>query len=101
LITWWRVKASLSPDLTLFVHLLRDERIVAQQDLISVMPDTLQPGDVFAQVHEFINVPPDAQPGDYLLAIGLYDSVTGQRLTLFDGEAVRGDRLVLRTVRIP
>jgi hypothetical protein len=56
---------------------------------------------VFAQVHEFIHVPPDAQPGDYVLAIGLYDSVTGQRLTLYDGDAVRGDRLVLKTVRIP
>ena len=101
LVTWWRVKAGLSPDLTMFVHLLRDERIVAQQDLFSVMPDTLQPGDVFAQVHEFIHVPPDAQPGDYALAIGLYDTVTGQRLTIYDGQAVRGDRLALTTVCIP
>lgn len=101
LTTWWRVKASLSPNLTMFVHLLQDERIVAQQDLFSVMPDTLQPGDVFAQVHEFINVPPDAAPGDYALAIGLYDSVTGQRLTIYDGNSPRGDRLTLTTVRIP
>jgi hypothetical protein len=85
----------------MFVHLLRDERIVAQQDLFSVMPDTLQPGDVFAQVHEFINVPPDARPGDYALAIGLYDTVTGQRLTIYDGNSPRGDRLTLTTVHIP
>jgi hypothetical protein len=99
--TWWRVKSGLSPDLTMFVHLLLDERIVAQQDLFSVMPATLQPGDVFAQVHEFVQIPPGARPGDYALAIGLYDSVTGQRLTLYDGGAVRGDRLVLTTVRVP
>jgi 4-amino-4-deoxy-L-arabinose transferase-like glycosyltransferase len=101
LMTWWRVKQSLSPNLTMFAHLLQDEHIVAQQDLFSVMPDTLQPGDVFAQVHEFINVPPEAKPGDYALAIGLYDSVTGQRLTIYDGGAARGDRLTLTTVRIP
>jgi hypothetical protein len=101
LMTWWRVKQSLSPNLTMFAHLLQDEHIVAQQDLFSVMPDTLKPGDVFAQVHEFITVPPDAQPGDYALAIGLYDSVTGQRLTIYDGGVIRGDRLTLTAVRIP
>jgi hypothetical protein len=101
LVTWWRVKQSpLSPDLTQFVHLLHGERIVAQQDLLSVMPDRLQPGDVFAQVHEFINIPPDAVSGDYALAIGLYDSVTSQRLTIYDGATPRGDRLTLSTVRV-
>jgi hypothetical protein len=93
--------ASLAPNLAMFVHLLQDERIVAQQDLFSVMPDTLQPGDIFAQVHEFINVPPDARPGDYVLAIGLYDSVTGQRLMIYDGGTTRSSRLTLTTVRIP
>jgi hypothetical protein len=101
LITWWQVKSSLAPNLAMFVHLLQDERIVAQQDLFSVMPDTLQPGDIFAQVHEFINVPPDARPGDYVLAIGLYDSVTGQRLMIYDGGTTRSSRLTLTTVRIP
>ena len=101
LLSWWRVKQSLSPNLTLFTHLLRDERIVAQQDLLSVMPDTLEPGDVFVQVHEFVNVPPDASPGDYALAMGLYDSVTSQRLTVYDGNTPRGDRLTLMTIHIP
>jgi len=102
LVTWWRVKpqAHLSPDLTMFVHLLRGEQIVVQQDLLSVMPETLQPGDVFAQVHEFINVPLDAAPGDDVLAIGLYDSITGQRLTIYDGDTTRGDRLTLTTIRV-
>jgi len=101
LVTWWRVnQQSLPPNLTLFVHLLRDGRMVAQQDLLSVMADTLRPGDVFAQVHEFVVVPPDAPPGDYALAIGLYDASTSQRLTIYDGDTSRGDRLTLTTVYI-
>jgi 4-amino-4-deoxy-L-arabinose transferase-like glycosyltransferase len=101
LLTWWRTKQKLAPNLTMFVHLLQGEHIVAQQDLLSVMPDTLEPGDVFAQVHEFVNVPPDALPGDYALAMGLYDSLTGQRLTIYDGNIPRGDRLTLTTIHIP
>ena len=101
LVTWWRVKQSPLPSsLAQFTHLLQGERIVAQQDLFSVMPDTLQPGDVFAQVHEFINIPADTPPGDYTLAIGLYDSVTRQRLAIYDGNIPRGDRLILSTVHI-
>jgi hypothetical protein len=102
LVTWWRVKpqARLSPNLTMFVHLLRGEQIVAQQDLLSVMPETLRPGDVFAQVHEFINVPPDAAPGNDVLAIGLYDSITGQRLTIYLNSQPQGDRLTLIPIPI-
>lgn len=101
LVTWWRVNQwNLAPNLTMFVHLLRGETIVAQQDLLSVMADTLHPGDVFAQAHEFVVVPPDASPGDYALAIGLYDAVTGQRLTIYDGDTPRGDHLMLTTVRV-
>jgi len=101
LATWWRVKqAALPPNLTQFTHLLQGDRIVAQQDLLSVMADTLRPGDVFVQVHEFVVVPPDAPPGDYALAIGLYDASTSQRLTIYDGDTSRGDRLTLTTVYI-
>jgi hypothetical protein len=64
------------------------------------MADTLRPGDVFVQVHEFVVVPPDAPPGDYALAIGLYDASTSQRLTIYDGDTSRGDRLTLTTVYI-
>ncbi len=84
----------------MFVHLLRGEQIVAQQDLLSVMPETLRPGDVFAQVHEFVNVPPDAAPGNAELAIGLYDSATGQRLTIYRAGQPQGDRLTLMPISI-
>ena len=102
LLTWWRVRQDpLPPNLTLFTHLLQGERIVAQQDLLSVMADTLEPGDVFVQVHEFVVVPPDAPPGDYVLSIGLYDATTGKRLTIFQGGAPAGDRLTLETIHLP
>lgn len=102
LLTWWRVRQGpLPPSLTLFMHLLQGERIVAQQDLLSVMADTLEPGDVFVQAHEFVVIPADAPPGDYTLAIGLYDATTGQRLTIYQGGAPAGDRLTLETIHLP
>jgi hypothetical protein len=101
LVTWWQVEQpSLSPNLTLFTHVLQGEHIIAQQDLLSVTPNTLRPGDVFAQVHEFITIPADAAPGDYALAIGLYDSASGRRLTIYNGETPAGDRLTLTTIHI-
>lgn len=102
LLTWWRVRQGpLPPNLTLFTHLSQGEQIVAQQDLLSVMADTLEPGDVFVQVHEFVVIPADAPPGDYTLAIGLYDATTGQRLTIYQGGAPAGDRLTLETIHLP
>jgi 4-amino-4-deoxy-L-arabinose transferase-like glycosyltransferase len=102
LLTWWRVRQGpLPPSLTLFTHLLQGERILAQQDLLSVMADTLEPGDVFVQVHEFVVIPADAPPGDYSLVIGLYDATTGKRLTIYRDGAPAGDRLTLETIHLP
>ncbi len=102
LVTWWRVNQRPAiANLTMFVHLLREERIVAQQDLLSVMADTLYPGDVFAQVHEFATIPADASPGDYAIAVGLYSVDTGQRLTIYRGDIPGGDRLILTTIHLP
>ena len=102
LVTWWRVNQRPAiANLTMFVHLLREERIVAQQDLLSVMADTLYPGDVFAQVHEFVTIPADASPGDYEIAVGMYSVDTGQRLTIYRGDIPSSDRLILTTIHLP
>ena len=86
--------------LTIFVHLLdQNGSIVAQQDRQSVLADTLQPGDVFMQLHS-IDLPADLAPGLYRISIGLYSSATGQRLPIDDSRTPRGDRLMLQTVTV-
>jgi hypothetical protein len=86
--------------LTTFVHLLDSSgQIAAQIDRQSVLADTLQPGDVFLQLHS-IDLPAELQPGSYRLSIGLYSSETGQRLPLYEGETLRGDHLLLQPIAI-
>jgi hypothetical protein len=86
--------------LTVFLHLLDGSgQIAAQIDRQSVLADTLQPGDVFMQLHS-LDLPADLPPGTYRLTGGLYSSETGQRLPIYEGEQVRGDRLMLQAVAI-
>jgi hypothetical protein len=96
--TYWKATGPLPQFLTVFVHLLDENgQIVAQHDRQSVLADTLQPGDVFMQLHS-IDLPADLPPGEYRLTIGLYTGDTGRRLPVYDGETVRGDRLFLQAV---
>jgi hypothetical protein len=98
--TYWKATGSLPLFLTIFVHLLdQNGSIVAQHDRQSVLADTLQPGDVFMQLHQ-IDLPPDLPPGTYRLTLGLYTSDTGKRLPLHEGDVIRGDRLFLMPVTV-
>jgi hypothetical protein len=98
--TLWKATDVLPPFLTVFVHLLDQKgQIVAQHDRQSVLADTLQPGDVFMQLHS-IDLPAELPPGSYRLSIGLYSSETGQRLPLYNHDTSQGDRLLLQSVTI-
>ena len=98
--TYWQVIGQPPPFLTVFLHLLDGNgKIAAQIDRQSVLADTLQPGDVFMQLHS-IDLPADLPPGSYRLAIGLYSSKTGQRLPILENGALRDDRLLLQTVTV-
>ena len=86
--------------LTNFVHLLSDPyHIVGQSDAHMLLTDTLQPGDVFIQVHG-IEIPPGTSPGAYRLSTGWYSNLTQHRLTVYDGSEPRGDRLMLQEITV-
>ncbi len=79
LVTRWRVNQPLPPHLMTFTHLLNEQgQIVAQYDGLDAASATLQPGDVFIQLHPL--TVPDAG-GPFALQIGLYTLPGGQRLT--------------------
>lgn len=100
-ITYWRVTGSLSSDLTLFTHLYRTPtEVLAQQDQLDIAPDSLQPGDVFIQQHEFIAIPPDTPAGAYWIGVGLYHKDTGQRLPIEVGNQPVADRIFLTQVQV-
>jgi hypothetical protein len=91
---YWQVEESVEVDYTVFAHLLGpDGRLVAQQDNPPVSGTRPTGGWGICELVEDpyeIRVPPDAPPGDCVLAVGMYDPATVERLPAF---AAEGDRL--------
>lgn len=93
--TYWKTLKHLPKDVAIFVHMVDDaEIIVGQGDALTLLSDSLQPGDIFAQRHAIV-ISPDLETGSYPLYIGVYsrtsefpplpmvDSETGQESRLF------------------
>jgi 4-amino-4-deoxy-L-arabinose transferase-like glycosyltransferase len=106
----WEAEAPPPHNYLLFAHLLtaQGER-VAQIDARPAGPDALptrwQPPRVYTWTHP-LPVPPDLPPGDYWLALGLYDPASGARLPLHDAEPppaapAAGPNALLRPVVVP
>ena len=81
---YWRTDAPLETSYTVFSHLLDPAgRMRGQKDNLPISgtyPTTAwQPGEIIVDRYE-IEVAPDAPPGDYHLAAGLYDAATMARL---------------------
>jgi 4-amino-4-deoxy-L-arabinose transferase-like glycosyltransferase len=86
----WRAEAQISTGYKVFVHLVRpDGAIAAQSDAIPAnwaRPTTgWLPGEIVIDEHT-ITLPPALPPGQYMLRVGLYDPVTGKRLTTPSGD---------------
>jgi hypothetical protein len=77
----WEARATPAADYTLFAHLLApDGRRVAQVDL--PLPTQSWIAGRYQATELPIGIPPDAPPGIYRLAIGLYEPPAGPRLPL-------------------
>lgn len=97
--TYWRVTAPLEPRLALFTHVLTGTRVVAQNDHLAITSRSLQPGDVFLQVHR-VELPDIVERGWYQLSVGVYSQDTGTRLKVYDGTLPVADRIFLQPVRV-
>lgn len=89
LVLRWQSIRAVKQDYHVFVHLLdsRGEKI-AQRDGQPVQwmrpTSSWQPGEEILDHYGFL-LPSDAIPGDYHIAVGFYDAVTGQRLPVSAG----------------
>lgn len=87
---YWQTEAPLDTSYTVFTHLLGpDGAQYGQQD--SVPQNGARPTDIWLPgetiVDEYrIDVAEDAPPGDYMLAVGMYNRETGERLTAWEGQ---------------
>ncbi len=93
--TYWRVTAPLEPRLALFTHVITGADMMAQADHLAITSSSLQPGDVFLQVHS-LQLPDSVERGWYEVRVGLYSQDTGARLPVYDGTAQMGDWVLLR-----
>jgi hypothetical protein len=101
----WRSLASTEGDYTVFVHLIDEgERVWAQHDGEPVgdsrPTSSWQPGEEITD-HHGLALPADLPPGEYSLAVGLYDAASGERVPVITGEgAVPSDRVLVGPVLI-
>jgi hypothetical protein len=86
----WSAETTLRIDYTVFVHLVRDGKLIAQHDAPprdGAYPTTAwRPGEVVPDAFS-LSLPADLTPGPATLEIGLYDLTTLRRLPLSGGDS--------------
>ncbi len=105
LILYWRVLTEMGVNYHVFVHLLSEEgEIWAQRDGFPVEGSRPTAGWVKGEVirDEYqIALEGEIPVGEYLLTVGMYNPVGGERLpVLIEGERVQGDRITLAGLRV-
>ncbi len=101
----WQLSNRIGQPLNVFVHLYdQNGNLIAQHDgppAQNFIPwSSWQTTDIVADKH-VIELPTDLAAGEYQLAVGLYDGVSGERLTaVVDGNPVQ-DNLVIIGVYQP
>lgn len=99
-LTYWRVIKPPPMFLVGFMHMLSDPtHVITQHDRQAMLYDTLQSGDVFIQLFS-LTIPDGTPPGQYRLSAGWYVGPTHRRLTVYDGQTPRGDRLMLQEITV-
>jgi len=103
---FWRPLSPLEEDYTVFSHLYDPEgHLRGQKDGQPVgggyPTSAWRAGETIVDKYE-IQLDPEAPPGQYQLAVGMYDLVTGERLPLTgDGRFVmQEDRILLTTLQV-
>ncbi|MDX1416959.1 MAG: glycosyltransferase family 39 protein [Candidatus Promineifilaceae bacterium] len=98
LVTLWQTYQPLE-SAALFAHVVeKDNSPIAQEDKLGVPGYSWQPGEYFLQLHE-ITLPAEAAPGEYPIAVGVYQQSDGRRLAI-SGADRTGDMFPLTTLDI-
>jgi 4-amino-4-deoxy-L-arabinose transferase-like glycosyltransferase len=100
---YWQAQKRMGKSYTVFTHLLDTQnQIWGQKDSIPVSgnyPTTdWWEGEVVVDEYE-IPLRTDAPAGEYRIEIGIYDAMTGERLSVFtrQGQRLSGNRILLET----
>jgi 4-amino-4-deoxy-L-arabinose transferase-like glycosyltransferase len=90
---WWETREQMDVDYTTFVHVIGpDGRIVVQEDKLlrsrARPTSSWRVGEVVRDEHQLV-LPPDAEPGHYVVTTGVYYWQTGERLPAWDEQGQR------------
>lgn len=94
----WLAPASVRNDYTVFVHLMRDGKLVAQHDSPPVhgfFPTTAWPANQVVHDTFAVSLPRAVDPGPVDLVVGLYDARTLRRLPVGSSDALTLTRIVI------
>jgi hypothetical protein len=100
---YWQALEEMETSYTVFTHLIDEGgRIWGQKDNLPVdrtyLTTEWRAGEIIIDKYE-IEVDPTTVPGEYILEVGMYDWISGERLPILnvDGQ-VEGNRVILGTV---
>ncbi len=103
---YWQAQKLMDVSYTVFVHLLDESgQMRGQVDTLPVggarPTNSWLAGEVTVDTYK-VTVAPDAPPGRYTFAVGMYDLATLQRLPAFDanGQRLPDDRVLLGQVEV-
>jgi len=100
---YWQARKKMEKDYTVFTHLLDEkEQVWAQKDnqpLGDDYPTSIWgAGEVIKDDYELL-VEADAPTGEYQIEVGMYELVTGQRLSILDEDGQpQGDRVLVHNI---
>jgi hypothetical protein len=103
---YWRCERPIDVAYTVFVHLQDAEgRLWAQHDGVPASGEAPTTGWIAGQMvvdAHALALPADAPPGEFSIAVGLYDATTGLRAPLHDATAVSlpDDRVIIGDVEV-
>jgi mannosyltransferase len=101
---FWQTLAQPTERYKVFVHLLDEAgHIVGQQDSEPGgglnITTIWQPGETVADNYGVL-IRPGTPPGEYRIEVGMYNPISGQRLTVSEGGQDRGDHLLLDSITV-
>jgi hypothetical protein len=105
-VLYWQATEPVTEDLSIFLHLLDPAgELIWQDDGAADHGDrptwSWAPGETILDPHTVV-LPSDLSDGEFVLATGLYDWQTGERLPVYqsDGTRLADDRLLVATLGI-
>ena len=98
--TYWRIEGLIPSDSVIFTHILTDPIFpIAQVDTIHIDPTELRERDIYLH-NANVLLPRVIDSGQQIISVGVYQSSSNERLSVFINGIPQGNRIFLYTIDI-